>query len=287
MTWQLRYASHLGFRSLEMPLFPFSAKAADAIEQIRFAHSLGFAGVQDALARQRPRDDVDRIGRTLAQLSLEPGSMLYAPMEIAKAPLWGSSDANDRHIRMRELDIAIDTAQRLGARRIAILSGLDPRMPLSLQLARFVDALREAAELAERHGLVLCLETINAQAVPDMLLQHIGDAYLVAKAVARASVRLIFDTAHVQIMDGNLLTNLEAVWDSVEVIQVANVPGRIEPELGEIAMLPFLNGLVARGYSGLIELEHLWATPGVEAEQRGIAFLRHVDSLLARAPLRG
>lgn len=287
MNWHLRYAAHLGFRSLDAPLFPFSAKADDPLEQIRFAHSLGFAGVQDALARLRSPEEVDRIGRTLAQLSLEPGCMLYAPMEIVKAPLWGSAGATDRQIRLGELSSAIECAKRLGTRRIAVLSGSDPRVPKSIQLARFVDALREAAELVEPHGLVLCLEAVNAQAVPGMLLQHIGDAYLVAKAVASPSVRLIFDTAHVQIMDGDVLNNLETVWDAVEVVQIANVPGRCEPEAGELAMVPIFQRLAAKGYAGLVELEHLWATPGVAAEQRAIAYLRQIDSSLSAAPRSG
>jgi hydroxypyruvate isomerase len=277
MSWRLRYASHLGFRSHESPLFPASAGSIDPIEQIRFAHRLGFAGVQDALARQRPIEQVDRIGRALAESSLEPGCMLYAPMAIAKAPLWGSTRADDRLTRIRELRAAIEVAQRLGTRRIAIITGADPRLPKSLQLTTFVDALCEATELAERADVVLCLESINSQAVPDMLLQHIGDAYRVVRAVASNRVRLIFDTAHVQVMDGDLLTNLARVWDAVEIVQIANVPGRTEPEQGEIAMAAVLQQVLDRRYTGLVELEHLWGNPGVEAEQRAIAYLQALD----------
>lgn len=286
MTWRLRYASHLGFRSLEAPLFPASVGSIDPIEQIRFAHQLGFAGVQDALARQRPVEQVDQIGRLLVQLSLEPGCMLYAPMAVAKAPLWGSTQPDDCLTRMNELRTAIEVAQRLGTRRIAIITGADPRLPKSQQLETFVDALREAAELAEQANVVLCLESINSQAVPDMLLQHIGDAYRVVRAVASSRVRLIFDTAHVRIMDGDLLTNLGQVWAAVEIVQIANVPGRTEPERGEIAMAPVLQQLLDRGYTGLVELEHLWGNPGVEAEQRAIAYLRALDRGLS-PPIAG
>ena len=281
MGWQLRYASHLGFRSLQAPLFAASVGNLEPIAHIRFAHELGFAGVQDALARQRSTEQVEQIGRTLAQLSLEPGCMLYASMEIVKAPLWGSTQAEDRRVRMNELRAAIEVAHRLGTRRIAILTGASPHLPRSLQLAAFVDALREAAELAERADVVLCLETLNSQAVPNMLLQNIGEAYLVTRAVASSRVRLIFDTAHVQIMDGDLLTNLSRVWDAVEVVQIANVPGRVEPERGEIAMARVLQHLHAHRYTGLVELEHLWASPGADAEARGIAYLRELERDLA------
>jgi hydroxypyruvate isomerase len=278
MQWRLRYASHLGFRSLDAPLFAASVGSADAVSHIEFAHGLGFAGVQDALARQRSPEAVDRIGRTLAKLGLEPGCVLYASMEIVKAPIWGSDAAADRELRLRELKSAIETAHRIGARRVAILSGADARVPKSIQLARLIDSLREAGEIAERAGVTLCLESTNSQALPGMLLQHVADAYLVARAVASPNVRLIFDTAHVQIMDGDLLTNLDRVWDAVEIVQLANVPGRVEPEAGEISIAPVLQRLVDAGYTGLVELEHFWALPGVVAEQCGIAFLSELDA---------
>jgi len=284
MNWKLRYASHLGFRSLTQPLFAASVSPSDPIAQIEYAHQLGFAGVQDALTRQRPAEQAEQIGRAMERLSLEPGCVLYASIDVALAPLWGSATAEARETRRRELQAGIEAARRIGARRIAILSGADPRLPKSLQLAHMIDALREAAELAERAAVVLCLESTNSQALPGMLLEHIADAYLVVRAVASPRVRLIFDTAHVQIMDGDLLTNLDRVWDAVEIVQIANVPGRVEPEAGEIAMAPILQRLVDRGYTGLVELEHLWTTPGGAAEERGIAWLRDVDAVLRRAP---
>lgn len=285
MRWHLRYASHLGFRSLDTPLFLASVGSADSVAHVQFAHELGFAGVQDALARQRSAADNDRIGRALAERAMEPGCVLYAPMAVVTAPLWGSASIDARTLRLRELDEAIECAKRMGARRIAILTGSDPRTPKSLQLAAMVDSLREAAEIAERNDVVLCLESVNALAVPNMLLQHIGDAYLVVRAVSSPCVRLIFDTAHVQIMDGDVLNNLDRVWDAVEVIQIANAPGRVEPEAGELAMRPILQRLVERGYTGLVELEHVWSAAGRECEQRGIGYLTELDRQLRPAPL--
>src|ERR1700739_4105886 len=47
MSWILRYAPHLGFRSLDTPLFLASVGSTDPMAQIAFIASLGFAGVQD------------------------------------------------------------------------------------------------------------------------------------------------------------------------------------------------------------------------------------------------
>ena len=48
--WCLRYASHLGYRSPETPLFACSARDSGPLAQVDFAAELGLAGVQYALA---------------------------------------------------------------------------------------------------------------------------------------------------------------------------------------------------------------------------------------------
>jgi len=280
MAWRLRYASHLGFRSLETPLFLASVGSTDPVAHVRFAHELGLAGVQNALARQRSVAENERIGRALAECAMEPGCILYASMNLVTAPLWGTNSTDARVTRLRELDAAIDCAKRIGARRIAVLSGADPKIPRALQLAAMIDNLREAAALAERHDVVLCLESVSSPSLPNMLLQHVTDAYLVARAVDSPRVRIIFDTAHVQIMDGDVLSNLDRVGDAVEIVQIANVPGRVEPDAGELSMRPLLQRLLDRGYSGLVELEHFWSVRGRECEQRGIAYLKELDRQL-------
>ena len=44
MNWNLRYAAHLGFRSLDLPLFAASVGSADPIAHIAYAAKLGLAG---------------------------------------------------------------------------------------------------------------------------------------------------------------------------------------------------------------------------------------------------
>ena len=142
-----------------------------------------------------------------------------------------------------------------------------------------VDNLRHAAEQAQRAGMVLCLESMSRRGLPGMLLRHIGEAYAVVKAVDSPAVRLIFDTSHVQVMDGDLLANLEATWDAVAIVQIADNPGRAEPGSGEINFDNVFRALARAGYVGLVELEHNWAVPGLDSEQRGIANLRRLDAL--------
>ena len=277
MAWNLRYASHLGYRSADAPLYRESVGSLDPVAHIEFAAALGFSCVQYALARARPEAEQDAVARTLARHGLETGCMIYTFRDKLILPLWVAIGAEARAVIEIELLAAFETAKRINSRLLAVLSGADPRLPLAYQRAAMTENLRWAAVLAERAGVILCIESINRRSLPNMLLHHVGDAYEVVKAVGSPAVRLIFDTAHVQAMDGDLLAHLEACWDSIALVQIADNPGRLEPGSGELNFATILDFLHRRNFCGLVELEHNWSEASGDVEQRGIDYLRRLD----------
>jgi hydroxypyruvate isomerase len=280
MTWTLRYASHLGYRSADAPLYPQSVGSLDPVAQVEFAAGLGFSGVQYALARSRPVTEQEAVARALARHGLEAGCVIYTVRDKLVLPLWSVTGAAARAALEPELEAAFETAKRVNSRHLAVLSGADPRLPLAYQRAAMIENLTWAAALAERAGVILCVESINRRNLPNMLLHHIGDAYGVVRAVASPAVRLIFDTAHVQAMDGDLLAHLEACWDSIALVQIADNPGRLEPGSGEVNFAAILGFLRRRNFRGLVELEHNWSEASRDAEERGIDYLRRLDAEL-------
>ncbi len=52
--WSLNYAPHLGLTAPDAPMFRESARSADPVDQIRFLHGLGFAGIEDHSVKLRP-----------------------------------------------------------------------------------------------------------------------------------------------------------------------------------------------------------------------------------------
>jgi hydroxypyruvate isomerase len=248
------------------------------VEQVRFAADNGFAGVLYAAARGRPPAEQQRVGEALARHGLEPGCILYTTFDNLRNTSWATDSAEAREWIGAELAQAAAAAQRVGAKRLAVLGGADPQRPIAYQRAAFVQNLRYAADIAARAGLTLCLETLSRKSIPGMLLEHMPDALAVVRAVDHPAVRLIFDTSHVQIMDGDLLFHLEEAWDSIAIVQLADNPGRLEPGSGEINFESVLRFLARRGYRGLVELEHGWQEPGLESERRGLATLRRLDA---------
>ena len=104
---------------------------------------------------------------------------------------------------------------------MAVLGAADPKLPLGIQQARLIENLKWAAELADPENLGLCIESLSRRSLQGMLVHHIAEAYAIVKAVDSPAVRLIFDTSHVQVMDGNLLENLAATWDASATVQIA------------------------------------------------------------------
>lgn len=286
MSWHLRYAPHLGYRPPFEPLFSALVGSDDPVAHVAFAAEQGFAGVLCAAARRWSASEQERVGQAIAQHGLQAGCLLYTTFDQLKNSSWASDSDDARRWITAELVQATAAAQRVGARQLAVLGGAFADQALGPQHEAFVQNLRMAADRAARDGLMLCLETLNSHTVPGMLLHHMPDALAVVRAVDHPAVRLIFDTAHVQAMDGEVLGHLEDAWDHVEIVQLADCPGRLEPGTGQVDFAGVLQMLARRGYQGLVELEHGWAQPGAEGERRGLDHLRRLDAAAA-PPLKG
>jgi hydroxypyruvate isomerase len=280
MSWRLRYAPHLGFRSLDRPLFLASVGSADPVAQITFIASLGFAGVQDPWFATRPEVVQLRMASALSELGLAAGCVVCGTPQSIRTPLWNTTGPAARANLEMELRRAMAAARRIGAGNIAVLAGEDSSSPRERQIETMITNLRWAVDIAASENLTLCLEPTNARTLTGMLLTHFDEGCRIARATGHAATRMIFDTAHVQSMDGDLLGHMERNWDLIEIIQIANHPGRLEPETGEINMQPIFRKVLELGYRGLVELEHLWSTSDPEIERRGIDWLRQVDATL-------
>ena len=280
MNWNLRYAPHLGYRPPFQPLFAATLGTDDPVAHVQFAAEQRFAGVLYAAARGRSAAEQERVGREIADRGLEAGCIPYTTFDQLRNTAWATDSEDARKWIAGEIGEAIAAAKRVGARRLAVLGGADPQRPIALQHVVFMEHLRRAGDIVAREGMMLVLESLSRKSMPNMLLHHIGDGYAVVKGARHPAVRLIFDTSHVQVMDGDLLYQLEQTWDVVEIIQLADNPGRLEPGSGEINFENVLRALKQRDYAGLVELEYGWQTPGRESERRGLETLRRLDAAL-------
>lgn len=277
--WKMRYAPHIGFPTTADPLLLHTAGSADPVDQIQLIADLGFAGVEDNQLKRRPPDEQARIGEALARRGLEMGSFTHNHLS-ARTPLWTSDAADDRAAMRAETLESIEAARRVGGRFLTLTSARDPARPHQAQLERFIDNVRWAADLTDAANLGLSIEPVSAVRVPNMLLDHLSLADQVVRAVDRPSVRLLLDLFHVHAADGDLIANIDRVWDRVGIIQAADWPERVELGRGELDWPSILRHIRGKGYAGLVELELACSNPTARGETEMLDLLRDIDAAI-------
>jgi hydroxypyruvate isomerase len=98
-------------------------------------------------------------------------------------------------------------------------------------------------------------------------LQKVPQAYQICRAVGSPSCKILFDIYHQQITEGNLIPNFDIAWDEVAYVQTGDNPGRNEPGTGEINYRNVFKHLHAKGFDGVVGMEHGNSQPGREGEQ--------------------
>jgi hydroxypyruvate isomerase len=143
-------------------------------------------------------------------------------------------------------------------------TGLDGRgLPLK-PIANVTGAMWLAAEktltriaaLGEREGVVFCLENLNLPVDhPGTPFALAADTRALVASVGNAHLRMNLDLYHAQIGEGNLIELVRASAPYLGEVQVADVPGRMEPSTGEINYPAVAKALREVGYTGVVGLE--------------------------------
>ncbi len=77
----------------------------------------------------------------------------------------------------------------------------------------------------------------------------------IVQAVGHPQVRLLYDLYHEQIAAGNLIEKLEQSLPYLELVHIADVPGRHEPGTGEINYENIFRKLAQLNYTGMVAME--------------------------------
>ena len=276
--WKLRFAHHIGFPDTFRPGFLHTLGTADPVANIDFMASLGFAGVLDNNIKYRPRREQDRIARALDRHGMQLGCFVNQkrPYTIR----WGSNEPGMREAIVKEVKASVELAKRVNGRNIVVVTERSQSLPLWWQLGNMIDNLRAVRRMVEKAGLVLVVEHVNQPRRPDNLVTRLGEAHLIAKALDSPAVKLMYDTEHVQVMDGNLIANVDRVKDEIGSVQVADVPGRMEPGQGEINFVNFFRKLQSVRYRGLVELEHNYADESAAGEKAAYEELCRINAAI-------
>ncbi len=270
-TFNLDYAFHDGMFK--------NHGGADFIEQIKFAHSMGFRSIEDNGMMSRPVEMQKKIGDTLASLGMRMGVFVITSdsWHWKTSLATGKQEWIDRMIK--DCKEAVEVAKRCGAKWMTVVPGNYERsLSFEYQTANVINALRKASAILEPHGLVMVLEALSDN--PDLFLRHSDQTYMICQAVGSPSCKFLFDMYHMQRNEGDIINNLNRSWDEIGYLQIGDNPGRKEPTTGEMNYKNIFKHIHSKGYKGILGMEHGNAKPGKEGEVALIKAYRDSDSFL-------
>ncbi|XP_064284689.1 putative hydroxypyruvate isomerase isoform X1 [Passer domesticus] len=247
----LRFSANLSWLFPELPALPARLEAAAAA---------GFGAVEAAWPAGCPAQELraaaERAGVRIALLNTPPGDQEAGELGLAAVP--------GRQAAFRQgLEAAVHYARAVGCPRIHVMAG---RVPLGTDRAAvagemettFIENLRYTADLLSQEDMIGLLEPINSRITdPRYYLNTPHQAAAILEKVGRPNLKLQLDLFHCQIMDGNLSRNLETYFPLIGHIQIAQVPGRHEPDSpGELNFPYIFELLESLGYTGYVGCEY-------------------------------
>ncbi|XP_049444050.1 putative hydroxypyruvate isomerase isoform X3 [Epinephelus fuscoguttatus] len=158
------------------------------------------------------------------------------------------------------LDQALKYARALNCTRIHLMAGRVPGDSHRTVVAKemesiFVQNLNYAADILSKEGITGLIEPINTRITdPRYFLDSPHQAAAILEKVGKPNIKLQMDVFHWQIMDGNLTQNIHKYFPIIGHVQIAQVPGRNEPdsagELNYSYLFSMLENLDYQGYIG-------------------------------------
>jgi len=267
--FKLKYAPHFG-------MFHHSA-GGDPVDQLKFAADQGFRAWEDNGMMGNSSEQQSKLGKAMADLGIEMG-VFVAHAEWQK-PIYALGGKETMDFLRKQSQSAVECAKRVNAKWMTVVPGpYDLRLAWDYQTANVVDCLKVMAEVFEPHGLIMVLEPLNPyRDHPGCFLSRIPQAFQICKAVGSPSCKILFDMYHQQITEGNIIPNIDLAWSEVAYFQVGDNPGRNEPTTGEMNYRNIFRHIHAKGFKGIMGMEHGNSRPGKEGEAAVIAAYRSCD----------
>jgi hydroxypyruvate isomerase len=263
-----RFAANLSMMYAEMPFLDrFGAAARDGFEAVEFLFPYEWPAA------------------TLAALLAEHGlkQVLFNawPGDFAKGER-GIGALPGREAEFRSgFERALDYAAALACPRLHAMAGLVPAgMARETLRPTYLKNLEWAARRAADANVDVLIEPINTRDIPGYFLNRQDEAHAVLAEVGSPRLKVQMDLYHCQIVEGDVAMKLRQYLPTGGVghVQIAGVPQRHEPDVGELHY-PYLFEVIDElGYDGWIGCEYRPAA----ATSTGLAWLRRARAVSAR-----
>jgi 2-dehydrotetronate isomerase len=150
-------------------------------------------------------------------------------------------------------------AEALDCPRLHMMAGIVPADKNKSNVHEtYVSNAKAASQLIAKKGINLLIEPINTRDIPGFFLNRQDDAHALIAEIGQPNVEVQMDLYHCQIVEGDVAMKIRQYLPTGNVahFQIAGVPERQEPDVGEMNY-PYLFDLIdSLGYDGWIGCEY-------------------------------
>jgi hydroxypyruvate isomerase len=147
-------------------------------------------------------------------------------------------------------------ADVLGTRLLHVMAGVKPE---GIDRDACLEVYRknlEKAAVAVGPDRTCLIEPINTRDIGGYLMSAPDEAAALIRDLDLPNLRLQFDFYHCQVMAGDLVRRFERLMDISPHVQIAGVPERQEPDIGEVNYGYVFDALDQLGYGGWVGCEY-------------------------------
>ncbi|PUA20477.1 2-oxo-tetronate isomerase [Glaciimonas sp. PCH181] len=243
-----RFAANLTMMYTEYAFLDrFEAAAKDGFKAVEFLFPYEYPAIE---LKARLQGN----GLTQALFNAPPGDWAGGERGIASLP------GREEEFK-RSIDLALEYARVLGNDKLHVMAGLiQPDQDRARHRAVYLENLAYAAGRIAADDITLVIEPINTRDIPGFFLNRQDDAQGICAEVGVDNLQVQFDLYHCQIVEGDLAVKLKRdmvrMHGGIGHIQIAGVPDRHEPDLGEINYGYLFELIDQLGYEGWVGCEY-------------------------------
>ena len=254
-----KFAANLSMMYPELPFLDrFEAAAKDGFTAVEYLFPYAYPAAE--LAARLKANNLKQV-----LFNAPPGGTDAASIDAA----WASNTRGTASIPGREAEfragvhMALAYAEALNCPRIHLMAGLigDGQTRAS-NLPTYMANLKWAAAEVAQAGRDVLIEPINTRDIPGFFLNRQDHAHEIIQAVGASNLKVQMDLYHCQIVEGDVAMKIRQYLPTGRVghFQIAGVPERHEPDLGEINY-PYLFDVIDQvskecGWQGWVGCEY-------------------------------
>lgn len=255
-----KFAANLSMMYVELPFLDrFEAAAKDGFKAVEYLFPYAYEAKE--LAARLKNNGLQQV-----LFNLPPGGVDAASIDTA----WNAGTRGIACIAGRETefaagaDLALKYAEALNCPCLHMIAGLLPTNALSTAENKantrqtYINNAKHASQWVAKQGINLLLEPINTRDIPGFFLNRQDEAHALITEIEQPNVKVQMDLYHCQIVEGDVAMKIRQYLPTGNVghFQIAGVPERHEPDVGEMNYPYLFDVIDSLGYDGWIGCEY-------------------------------